>query len=127
MPNTQHSTLEGNSAGSKRGPKVNFHRRRMMFGLIGKVSAVSGRRNELGRILSTGSHGMPGCLSYVVANDLSDDDTLWITELWDSESDHQASLRLPAVQDSIAQARDLIASIERVATTSPILARSPDA
>ena len=38
-----------------------------------------------------------------------DEDALWITEVWDSETSHQASLSLPSVQEAIRQGRPLIA------------------
>ena len=53
---------------------------------------------------------MPGCLSYVVAADAAEGDALWVTEVWESQARHQASLQLPAVQAVIAKGRPLIAS-----------------
>jgi len=34
-----------------------------MYGLIGKMTAVDGKRDELVAILLAGVSGMPGCLS----------------------------------------------------------------
>ncbi len=67
-----------------------------MYGLIGRMSAVAGRRDELLAILLKSVGGMPGCLSYVVATDPGAPDAIWITEVWDSEASHKASLSLPA-------------------------------
>jgi len=53
-----------------------------MYGLIGKMKAVAGKRDELAQILLTGIGEMPGNLSYMVANDPKDADALWITEVW---------------------------------------------
>jgi hypothetical protein len=36
----------------------------VMYGLIGKIEAVPGKRDDLARILLEGVSGMPGCLSY---------------------------------------------------------------
>ncbi|HEY9467541.1 MAG TPA: antibiotic biosynthesis monooxygenase family protein, partial [Vicinamibacterales bacterium] len=69
-----------------------------MYGLIGKMTAVAGQRDTLAAILLDGTHAMPGCLSYVIARDPADDNALWITEVWDSQASHKASLSLPAVQ-----------------------------
>ena len=89
-----------------------------MYGLIGKLTAVPGRRDELIAILLDASAALPGCLSYVVAQDPRDAEGVWITEVWDSEASHQASLALPAVRDGIARGRPLIAGFgERVVTT----------
>ena len=69
-----------------------------MYGLIGRMSAVAGRRDELLAILLKSVGDMPGCLSYVVATDPGAPDAVWITEVWDSEASHKASLSLPAVR-----------------------------
>lgn len=91
-----------------------------MYGLIGKMTAVPGQRDALAAILLEGTSAMPGCLSYVIANDPSDADALWITEVWDSESSHHASLTLPAVQAAIAKGRPLIAGFSNRVETVPI-------
>ncbi len=91
-----------------------------MYGLIGKMTARPGKRDELVRILLDGVAGMPGCLSYVIANDPIDPDLIWITEAWESRDAHAASLTLPSVRDSIAQGRPLIAAMSAVAETVPV-------
>jgi quinol monooxygenase YgiN len=69
-----------------------------MYGLIGKMRAQPGQRDALIAILLEGTAAMPGCLGYVIAKDKLDVDALWITETWDSQASHKASLALPAVQ-----------------------------
>ena len=90
-----------------------------MYGLIGKFTAVEGEREALMEILLEGMKGMPGCHSYIVARDPAESDTIWITEVWDSPSHHQASLQLASVQAAIAKGRPLIAGMERIAETVP--------
>jgi quinol monooxygenase YgiN len=51
---------------------------------------------------------MPGCLSYIVANDPVDPNLIWITEAWESKEAHAASLSLPSVKDAITKGRPLI-------------------
>lgn len=80
-----------------------------MYSLIGKRRAIAGQREALLAILLESSAAMPGCLSYVVARDPTDADALWISEVWDNEAGHAASLGLPAVQQAIASARPLLA------------------
>lgn len=63
---------------------------------------------------------MPGCLSYVVAKDPADQDAIWITEVWDSETSHKASLALPSVRAAIAKARPIIAGFDSSVTTQPV-------
>jgi quinol monooxygenase YgiN len=91
-----------------------------MYGLIGKMSATPGQRDALATILMEGTGMMPGCLSYIIATDPSDPDALWITEVWDSQASHKASLGLPAVQAAIAKGRPLIAGFSNRVETVPI-------
>ena len=91
-----------------------------MYGLIGKMTAVSGQRDALAAVLLEGTGAMPGCLSYVVATDPADPDALWITEVWDSQASHQASLALPAVKAAIAKGRPLIAGFSNRVETTPL-------
>ncbi len=90
------------------------------YGLIGKMTALPGRRDDLIAILLGGVSGMPGCLSYVVARDGADADAIWITEVWDSAASHTASLSLPSVRAAIAKGRPLIAGFGSSTVTAPI-------
>ena len=91
-----------------------------MYGLIGKILVVPGEREALIDILLEGVAGMPGCLSYIVARDLADGDAIWVTEVWDSQASHQASLGLPAVQEAIRRGRPLIAGFGERFETQPV-------
>jgi quinol monooxygenase YgiN len=91
-----------------------------MYGLIGKMTTVAGKRDELISILLEGVAGMPGCLSYVVAKDPADADAIWITEVWDSEQSHKASLALPAVKQAITRGKPLIAGFSNGTVTEPV-------
>lgn len=90
-----------------------------MYGLIGQIVAVEGRRPELAAILAN-LGAMPGCASYVVANDLGREDTLWVTEVWESAEAHAASLDLPQVRAAIEQGRPLIAGFASRVETDPV-------
>ena len=91
-----------------------------MYGLIGKMLAKPGKRDELVGYLLEGSGEMPGCLSYVVATDATNPEAIWITEVWDSPASHAASLKLPTVQATIAKARPIIAGFGERFETSPV-------
>jgi quinol monooxygenase YgiN len=91
-----------------------------MYGLIGKMIAAPGQRDALIELLLGATTGMPGCLSYVVATDPADANAIWITEVWDNESSHKASLSLPAVQAAIARGRPLIAGFGERFVTAPV-------
>jgi quinol monooxygenase YgiN len=91
-----------------------------MYGLIGRMTTVPGQREALIEILLEGTDAMPGCLSYIIARDPSDPDGIWVTEVWDNESSHRASLSLPAVKAAIARGRPLIAGFAERFETEPI-------
>ena len=91
-----------------------------MYGIIGKLIADPGSRDELIKILIKGSSGMLGCKSYIVARDARDPDAIWITEVWDSQESHQASLDLPQVKAAIEKGRPLIAGFGERFETEPV-------
>ncbi len=91
-----------------------------MYGLIGKINVVSGQRDALISILIEGISGMPGCLSYIVAQDPADPDAIWVTEVWDSQDSHQASLSLPSVQHAISRGKPLITGFGERFETQPV-------
>jgi quinol monooxygenase YgiN len=91
-----------------------------VYGLIGKILAVPGQRDAVVQLLLDNTGDMPGCLSYVVALDPSDANAVWITEIWDTEGSHAASLTLPAVKAVIAKARPLIAGFGERFITTPV-------
>jgi quinol monooxygenase YgiN len=91
-----------------------------MYGLIGKVNCVPGQRDAFAALLLEGTSGMPGCLSYIIAADPADENGLWITEVWDNQASHKASLSLPGVQAAIAKGRPMIAGFSNRAETTPL-------
>ena len=91
-----------------------------MWGMIAKITAVPAKRAEMIAILKESAAKMPGCISYVVAEDAGAEDVLWVTEVWQSEQDHDTSLGLRQVQEAMPRAQPLIANFERIAVTSPV-------
>lgn len=59
-------------------------------------------------------------MSYVVAEDPSDPDAIWVTEVWESQASHQASLALPSVKDAISRGKPLIAGFGERFETKPV-------
>jgi quinol monooxygenase YgiN len=116
MQRREFVALAGAVAATPWYPKVNSGG--AMYGLIGKMSAVPGQRDALAAILL--GTGAMRCLSYVIATDPADADALWITEVWDNQASHQASLKLPGVQAAIAKGRPLIAGFSNRVETVPI-------
>jgi len=107
------------------GPRI-LHRQgvqtetRSMYGLIGKMTAKPGGRDALVAAILAASAGMPGCRSYVVARDAADENAVWVTEVWDDEAAHKASLAMPAVRAAIAKAMPLIADFGPSFATVPV-------
>jgi quinol monooxygenase YgiN len=91
-----------------------------MFGLIGKMIAAEGKRDELIKILLEGTNEMPGCLSYIVAKDSADKNAIWITEVWKEEASHKVSLALPVVKQAIAKAKPIIAGFSDQTVIEPV-------
>src|SRR5690242_8534745 len=91
-----------------------------MYGLIAKLTTVAGKRDEMIAILSESAAEMPGCLSYIVAKDVADPNVLWVTEAWDSQANHDASLSMPAVKSAIPRAKAIVANFEKIAVTAPV-------
>lgn len=91
-----------------------------MYGLIGQIKTAPGRRDELIELLLTGTQEMPGNLSYVIAKDATDEDAIWVTEVWETREHHTASLSLPAVQQAIAQGKPMITGFGQRVETHPV-------
>lgn len=91
-----------------------------MYGLIGKFLVAPGQRARVIAILLEGVDAMPGCLSYVVAEDPTDPNAIWVTEAWDSQASHAASLKLEVVQAAIAKARPHITGFGERFETVPV-------
>lgn len=83
-----------------------------MYGLIGNLKTHPGQRDQLLEHLMRGIEilrEMEGCYVYVITNAADDPDTIWITEVWRSQADHQASLANETIRAIITAARPLIA------------------
>jgi quinol monooxygenase YgiN len=91
-----------------------------MYGLIGRMRAAPGRRDDLVAILLGAAGEMPGCLNYIVATDPNDLDAVWVTEVWTDKASHSASLQMPEVKAAIAKAMPIIAGFESQTETIPL-------
>jgi quinol monooxygenase YgiN len=92
-------------------------------GLHGKVTAHPGQRDALARILLDAAAivgDAKGCEVYIVGLSEAEPDDLWVTEVWRSEADHDASLAMEGVADLIAKARPLIAGGAEAVRTIPL-------
>jgi quinol monooxygenase YgiN len=78
----------------------------MAYGYIGSMRTKDGRRDEVVSILLGAAERLreAGCHLYVVGSDRADDNTIWVSEVWESKYHHDASLQLPAAKTAIGQA-----------------------
>ncbi len=92
-----------------------------MYGLIGQMKTAEGKRAEVISALLEGTRDMPGNIAYMIAEDLEDPNSIWITEVWQTKTDHANSLQLPAVQAAIGKARPHIAGFGTRVETKPVM------
>jgi quinol monooxygenase YgiN len=80
------------------------------YGYLGSMRTQPGRRDEVIQILLGGADGLraAGCQVYAVGVAEADPDVIWVTEIWDSAEQHDASLQLPETKVAIASARPML-------------------
>lgn len=79
--------------------------------LYGKLTAKSGYRNELANILLDASKLVStakGCKLYVIGKDENDQNSVYVTEIWDSKEDHDNSLKAENVRELIMKAMPIL-------------------
>ncbi len=91
-----------------------------MYGLIVRLTVVPSRQADLIGILKESAADMPGCFSYVVAKDSSDENAIWVTEVWESIASHDASLSLPSVKNAMLRGKAIVSSFDKIAVTNPV-------
>ncbi len=94
---------------------MNSHMSR--FGMYAKVIAKPGQRDTLAEHLLEAAGLMApieGCETYIVNLDPSGPDAIWVTEVWRSEADHDASLQLESVRALVAKTKPLVADFQAI-------------
>ena len=87
------------------------------FGMVGKLVAHPGRRDELVELLMSAVNKLKkadGCELYVVSREVDDRNTIWVVEAWRDEAAHRASLDMPEVRAVIERGLPLIAEFDGV-------------
>lgn len=82
----------------------------MPYGYIVSMKTRPGKREEVVALLLSGLGGLQkaGCIQYTVCVSLTDDVTIWTSEVWGSKEQHDASLQLPGAKDAIARAMPML-------------------
>lgn len=81
------------------------------YGLHGKLKATEGNGDKLASILLNASQlisTVKGCHLYLISKDKNHEDSIWVTEVWDSKEDHDNSLKIEAVKEFIFQALPIL-------------------
>jgi len=81
--------------------------------LYSEIETVPGKAPELIALLEGASTDMPGNNFYRINSFKSSPNVVWISEGWDSKTDHIASLNTPKVQEAMVKGRLFIKSITR--------------
>jgi quinol monooxygenase YgiN len=79
--------------------------------LHGKLKAKPGHKEELAEILIAASQLLAtanGCNLYVVGYDSKDENSVYITEIWNTKEDHDNSLHVAGVRDLIMKAMPIL-------------------
>jgi quinol monooxygenase YgiN len=82
-----------------------------MYAMTGKLTAQTGRRSVLIKILLQASDivaQLPGCRAYIVNEDVADETCVWVFEIWDDKESHDTSLKDERVRALIAEAMPLM-------------------
>lgn len=82
----------------------------MTYGYINSMKARPGRREEVVAILlrSADSLRSMGCDLYVVSVSQTDEDTIWVTEVWHTKERHDAALQLPEAKAAVEEAMPML-------------------
>jgi quinol monooxygenase YgiN len=81
-------------------------------GLYVKFKTQPGQRDALVQLLLESARQMdslPGCELYLVNTSPTEADVVWVTEVWSSMAEHEASLTLPGAAEGIKRALPLLA------------------
>ena len=81
------------------------------YGLHGRLRAKPGNGNDLSALLLQAAEIMKnaaGCHMYMVSRDAANPEDIYVTEVWNSKEDHDASLAMEGVPELISHAMPLL-------------------
>ena len=90
------------------------------WGLLGRMTAKPGKRDELVATLKESSRDVPGKLLYLIQLEQDDADAFWINEIWESKAAYDACLAMPQTGDWGAKLAPLLVGIEHRTETVPL-------
>jgi quinol monooxygenase YgiN len=93
------------------------------FGVYNRFAVRPGRRDQLVKQLLAASklvEDAPGCELYIVNTSSDDPDVVWVTEVWESEGHHRASLAIEGVPALIQETLPLLAAPPQQIRVTPL-------
>ena len=84
-----------------------------MYAMTGKLITQKGRRAELVSILREAAEivgEISECKMYVVCEDTTNENAVWVFEAWDHRQAHDDSLKNERTRNLISQAKPLLAA-----------------
>ena len=90
------------------------------WGLLGRMRAHPGKRDELIAALQESSRDVPGKLLYLIQLEIDDPDAFWINEIWETKAAYDACLAMPQTGDWGAKLAPFLAGIEHRTETVPL-------
>lgn len=90
------------------------------WGLLGRMKAQPGKREELIAVLQESSRDVPGKLVYLIQLEQDDPDAFWINEVWQTKAHYDACLTMPQVIEGMKRGLPLLASNEHRTETIPL-------
>lgn len=92
-------------------------------GLYVKFKTQPGQRDALvDLLLDSTQHmeSMAGCELYLINTSPTEDDVVWVTEVWSSIEDHDASLNFPGAAEAVKIALPLLAGLPERIDVTPV-------
>jgi quinol monooxygenase YgiN/mannose-6-phosphate isomerase-like protein (cupin superfamily) len=89
----------------------------MAVGRYAKAVAKPGKGDALASVMlevAAVLEGVPGCELYVINRAADDPDTIWVTEIWRSQEELDASLESEGARERIGEVRELVEGFERI-------------
>jgi quinol monooxygenase YgiN len=94
----------------------------MTYGLLNKLTAKPGKRDEvIGILLESGKLlDDPDCLMYMVSEAVDDPNVIYVTDLWTSKERHQQVMKTPELRPFIERTVPLLEGMPEQTETKPV-------
>lgn len=93
------------------------------YGCYVKFTARTGQRDALVEHLLRAAafvEKVPGCQLYIINTSPTEAETVWVTEVWSSQEEHDASLKIEGAGDAIKQVIPLLAGPPEKIDVQPV-------